>query len=228
MGGSACARKCLCCNELFMPERRNLRRQKFCAKPACRQASKRHSQHRWLARPQNRDYFRGAENVARVRKWRAAHPGYWRRTRGKTSSALQDLCPPQTPPDQPVPQDLSSSALQDLCNAQLPLLVGLMHQLLDSPLQDDILPFARRLIAKGQDLLDQPSLRRWPGNASTVAVHANQTPPSQRPPPADPAELHVPRHGKRGGVYLGVHGGSWREGARKMDATGRVASRGGF
>ena len=27
----------------------------------------------------HRDYFRGAENAKRVRDWRQAHPGYWKR-----------------------------------------------------------------------------------------------------------------------------------------------------
>jgi len=155
MAETALARKCLCCNELFQPERRNLRHQKFCFKPTCRQASKRESQRRWLAQPRNKSYFRGPQNVARVREWRAAHPGYWRRLSKKSSPALQEVCPSQPPPVEPVEpgptQDLSPHALRNLCQAQLPLMLGLMHQLLDSPLQDDILPFARRLIAKGQD-----------------------------------------------------------------------------
>lgn len=170
MAGTALNRKCLCCNELFLPERRNHRHQVFCFKPACRQASKRASQRRWLDHPKNQSYFRGSENVARVREWRAAHPGYWRRSSKKSPPALQEVFSTQLPALQtvepcPLP-DLSTTALQDLCHAQLPLLLGLMHQLLDSPLQEDILPFARRLIAKGQDLLDRPSQRH--GAAQSV------------------------------------------------------------
>lgn len=179
MARTAFARKCLCCNESFLPERRNLRHQKFCSKPTCRQASKRASQRRWVSQPKNQSYFRGPENVARVREWRAAHPGYWRRSSKRSSPALQDVCPPQPPPLQPLDplpiRDSSTHALQDICQAQLPLLLGLMHQLLDSPLQEDILPFARRLIAKGQDLLDRPSQRR--SAAACTPVHEPQTSP---------------------------------------------------
>jgi hypothetical protein len=84
-------RKCLCCGELFLPDRRNAHHQRFCSKAGCRKASRHSSQRRWLAKPENRATFRGPENVARVKAWREAHPGYWRRKRG----ALQDLLPPQ-------------------------------------------------------------------------------------------------------------------------------------
>jgi hypothetical protein len=63
-------RKCLCCREWFQSDARNRRHQRYCAKAACRKASKAASQRRWLAKPQNRDYFHGPEQVARVRPWR--------------------------------------------------------------------------------------------------------------------------------------------------------------
>jgi hypothetical protein len=48
----------------FAPDRRNARRQRHCGAAACRAASKRASQARWLAK--NPDYHRGPEAVARV------------------------------------------------------------------------------------------------------------------------------------------------------------------
>ena len=83
-------RKCLHCRELFRPDPRNLRHQRYCSKLACRQASKAASQRRWLGKAQNRNYFRGAINGQRVRAWRAAHPGYWKRTGPQSGIALQD------------------------------------------------------------------------------------------------------------------------------------------
>jgi len=83
-------RKCLCCGELFRADPRNRRHQRHCGKAACRKASKAASQRRWLAKAENRDYFQGAINVARVQAWRAAHPGYWRRARAGTAPALQE------------------------------------------------------------------------------------------------------------------------------------------
>ncbi len=72
-------KKCKNCKELFHPDSRNVRHQQFCGKSECRQASKRQSQARWHRKPENRDYFRGPAHVERVREWRAAHPGYWKR-----------------------------------------------------------------------------------------------------------------------------------------------------
>jgi hypothetical protein len=76
---------------LYLPDRRNAHHQKYCSKPECRGASRAASRRRWLAKPANRDYHRGGAHVARVRAWREAHPGYWRRK----GVALQDVCPPQ-------------------------------------------------------------------------------------------------------------------------------------
>ena len=69
-------RKCPFCREWFLPQPHNAYHQHYCTQPACRRASKRHSQRRWLRR--NADQNRGPENVLRVRTWREDHPGYWR------------------------------------------------------------------------------------------------------------------------------------------------------
>jgi hypothetical protein len=68
--------KCANCHQLFRADARNAWHQRYCEEPACRSASKAASQRRWLDKPENRDYFRGPEHVARVRAWREAHPGY--------------------------------------------------------------------------------------------------------------------------------------------------------
>jgi len=83
-------RKCLHCGQLFTPDCRNRRHQRYCAEPACRRASKAASQRRWQARPANRDYFRNPLHVQRVQDWRAHHPGYWRRGAAQSDPALQD------------------------------------------------------------------------------------------------------------------------------------------
>ena len=155
--------KCLHCKMLFVPDYRNRGRQKYCSTPECQEASKQASQRQWLGQPDNRDYFRGPENVQRVRDWRQAHPGYWKRQSRKAHGTLQETCSKQVPENEalaskPAPQ-VSRPALQDLCAVQTPLLVGLIAQLTDTVLQEDIVSFTRRLIAKGQDILDQPSRR---------------------------------------------------------------------
>ncbi|MGH8601626.1 MAG: hypothetical protein ACREXR_02245 [Gammaproteobacteria bacterium] len=142
-------RKCQHCGELFQPDRRNLRHQKYCSQPKCRQASKAASQRRWLAKPGNRDYFRGPVNGGRVQAWRAAHPGYWKRSR----RALQEDSPSQaveTPRDSAT---LVSPALQEVFSAQPLVLLGLIANLTGSALQEDIAHTSRRLLRLGQDIL---------------------------------------------------------------------------
>ena len=72
-------RKCRNCGEFFQPDYRNVDRQKYCPKKECKKAGKAASQKRWLAKPKNRDYFKGKENVRRVQLWREDHPGYAKR-----------------------------------------------------------------------------------------------------------------------------------------------------
>ena len=146
-------RKCCHCSQFFVPDARHRARQCFCAAPECRRASKAASQQRWLRRPENRDYFRGPENVQRVRAWRAAHPGYKRRAR-RQPAALQEMINAQPPPAQaPAPPD-DAVALQETWQAQPPLLVGLIAHLTDTTLQEDMAPVMRGLIARGQALLE--------------------------------------------------------------------------
>ena len=155
--------KCLHCRQLFVPDYRNRGRQQYCATPVCRQASKRARQQRWLRKPANRLYFRDAENVQRVQEWRQAHPGYWKRSPRPAARTLQDACPAQPVAVEqvaPVPlQAACPSTLQDVCQVQVPLLVGIISKFTDCTQQDDIVLYVRRLIAKGQDILDQPSSR---------------------------------------------------------------------
>ena len=87
--------KCLHCNEEQRCDPRNRKRQQFCSKPDCRRASKAASQRQWVARAENQNYFRGAENCDRVRQWRLAHPGYWRNKKPTPESTLQDPLIPQ-------------------------------------------------------------------------------------------------------------------------------------
>ncbi len=159
--------KCLHCKMLFVPDYRNRGRQKYCSTPACQQASKRARQARWLSKPENRDHFRGAENVQRVREWRQAHPGYWKRS-PRPVRTLQDACSAQSAAIKELaPVELPGvcrGTLQDVCQVQAPLLVGLISKFTDCTLQDDIVLFVRRLIAKGQDILDQPSSKSAKGN----------------------------------------------------------------
>lgn len=146
-------RKCLGCGALFRADPRNVKHQRYCSAPACRQASKAASQRRWLSQPENQDYFRGAENVARMQRWREQHPGYWRRSGAQEASALQDDSCEQVVEIQGESPFLANDALQDFLSEQPAVLIGLIAHLTDSALQEDIARSTRRLLQLGQDIL---------------------------------------------------------------------------
>lgn len=157
-------RKCLHCQALFQADSRNRSRQKYCSKPLCRQAGKAARQRRWLAKPENQNYFRDSQNAARVRAWQHAHPGYWRNSTRAKSRTLQDSCPTQV--IEPI-EDSTALTLQDALARQGPVLLGLIAHLIDSTLQDDIAATSQRLLQLGQDILggevtDAPQTRVAP------------------------------------------------------------------
>lgn len=145
-------RKCKNCRELFMPDPRNAKKQKYCFKPDCRKASKAAAQERWLAKEENINYFRSSDNVRRVQEWRAQHPDYWRNG-SKAESALQDDSSAKTVEKQTVSDGLTKDALQDLFFVQQPVLVGLIAHLTGDTLQDDIVNTARHMQQLGNDIL---------------------------------------------------------------------------
>jgi hypothetical protein len=106
-------RKCKQCKTLFVPDPRCIKRQRYCSNPDCRKASKAASHQRWLHKPANREYFTGSMHVERVRAWRQAHPGYWRRQGSKPPDALQDDSTPQPQQNQSGSTDSAQDALQD-------------------------------------------------------------------------------------------------------------------
>jgi len=139
-------RKCKCCLKLFRPDPGNRRHQRYCSALRCRRASKIASQARWLARPENHDYFRGPVHLARCQAWRACHPGYWR-------TASKDVPSPQTVDPVGKMGVFARTPLQDLVTAQPAVLIGLIAHLVGTPLQDDLVRTTDRLLRLGQDIL---------------------------------------------------------------------------
>ena len=148
-------RKCQQCKTVFVPDPRCVKRQRYCAPPACRKASKAASQQRWHQKPANRDDCTGPTHVERVRAWRQAHPGYWRRKRSKPPHALQDESTPKPIANQSLSNDFAQGALQDELFRQPTVLVGLISQLSGFAVQDDIVMTTRRLHQLGRDILAQ-------------------------------------------------------------------------
>jgi hypothetical protein len=165
MNRSTRKRKCRHGRGFFVPDYRNVGRQRYCPKLPCKQASKADSHQRWRQKPENHDYFRGPDNVKRVQLWRQRHPGYWRRQTPlapEASDALQETLTPQEVPAQSVSENLALSppdALQDSFFLQPAVFVGLIAQLTGFALQDDIAGVARRLQQLGRDILDRSPQR---------------------------------------------------------------------
>jgi hypothetical protein len=169
---SASSRKCCHCREHFVPSPNNRQRQGYCSKELCRKASKAAAQAKWVNKAENRHYFRGAENVERVRQWRSQHPGYWRKKNAAAGarSALQDLATIEVIAPEAVTVhkealsrggDLESGqlweqqglALQDLASCQVPLLAGVVSLLIGEALQDRFAHFTRELVDRGRRVL---------------------------------------------------------------------------
>jgi hypothetical protein len=149
-------RKCKQCKTSFVPDPRCVKRQHYCSQPECRKASKVASQQRWLDKPANRDYFKDSTHVERVRAWRQAHPGYWRRKSAETPHALQALqedSAPKPSQNQALAASFTPDALQDDLFRQPTVLVGLIAHLTGLALQDDIVSTTRRLQQLGRDIL---------------------------------------------------------------------------
>jgi hypothetical protein len=173
-------RKCKHCQTFFDPNPRSAGRQRYCSKPECRQASKAASQRRWLQKPANRDYFTGPTQVERVRQWRKAHPGYWRRQAARPADVLQDALTPQLLAAQPRDNDWKANALQDTFFMQPAVFVGLIAHLTGLTLQDDIATTARRLQQLGRDILSGSPLPQGGRQDAQTPHFAGQTP--TRPP----------------------------------------------
>lgn len=145
-------RKCKCCGELYMPDARRTSVQKYCGKPECRKASQARSWHQWFMKPENRDYYKGADEVDRVRQWRKKRPGYWKR-RPKTKDALPKIKTAQATDNQPDTTRLVVDALPKMMMSQPALVVGLIASLTGSALPKDIEETSRRFVLLGQDIL---------------------------------------------------------------------------
>jgi hypothetical protein len=165
-------RKCKHCKDFFTPDSKNAYHQKYCSKPDCRKACKAESQRRWLHKPENRNYFTGSGNVLRVREWRKAHPGYWRRKTSCNQNALQEVLCENPKQKQAVNSNLTKLALQDFMMIQPTVLIGLISQLTGFALQDHIASAISRMQQLGNDILYQPNNVNGGQHAKTTRLSA--------------------------------------------------------
>ena len=150
-------RKCLHCQIFFKPDPRSKGRQTFCSLSDCQHASKKASQKKWLQKPQNKNYFRGPENVQRVQLWRDKNPGYSKKPPSApgTPKPLQETLIAQETENKEETAVLKQDPLQDLLMAQPSVLIGLIAHLTGSTLQDDIVRTGQKLRELGEDFLSQ-------------------------------------------------------------------------
>ena len=138
---------------MFIPEYRSAGRQRYCARPKCRKVSRRESQRRWLLKAGNAAYHSGGTPADRVKAWRAAHPGYWRRRSATAENAvrskteLSSLLAPFALQDPCV-------ALQDSWNPQVTALVGLIAWVRGTALQNVIADDLRDIMFAGRAILN--------------------------------------------------------------------------
>jgi hypothetical protein len=189
MNSKPVCRKCRHCRKFFFPDYRHSLTQLYCSAPDCRRACKAVQQRRWLRKGKNRDYFRGADHVERVRKWRQSHVGYWK----KKTPISQEA---QTPPTQTVnPKHescnvpaVTARTLQDFCLVQDPDFIGLLSMITGSTLQEEIEVTARRVLLQGHNILGLV-----PPGSSQAKTRLNaydpQTNPPARPVAADPHQF---------------------------------------
>ena len=177
-------KKCRHCRRLFVLDPRNINKQIYCRKPACKKASKIAGHKKWLNKSENKDYFKGREHVERVREWRKKNPGYWKRS--KSQIALQDHSIVQDTENTGDNDQKNAIALQDLLLAQPPVIIGLISNFIGSPLQDDIASTLLAMQQSGQDILclqsqtkGETSDCKKPGNEYTY--------------PTDPQKLQLDR-----------------------------------
>jgi hypothetical protein len=136
-------RRCKNCLDLYKPDFRHLKQQKFCEKPECKAASKKYSQEKWLGKAKNWNYFSGSEHVIRVQQWREQNPGYWKRKKSKKipalfDHALQDTLLTKTSDGKGFQLSLMQDALQDMLSSKTLVIIGLASHLNKNALQDII------------------------------------------------------------------------------------------
>lgn len=144
--------KCSSCKSLYRPDPRAKFRQRYCSSPACRKASRTASQRKWLRKAENRDYFRGADQVARVQRYWRSHRRPARKKRGPPE-ALQEKRSAQVTGDKRVDSCLNPAVLQEQFLMQPAVFLGVISSLTGSALQEEIAQNVRRFHTRGQMIL---------------------------------------------------------------------------
>ncbi len=166
-------RRCKNCKELYKPDPRHLKKQKFCRKPACKAASKKYSQQKWLNKPKNRDYFSGQVNITRVQEWRRHNHEYWKRGNplkkpSLIEDALQEMKTGKTFAGKGSSIDLIQIPLQDLISAKNLVFIDFNTNLSKSALQDIIDATDQEAVKLTPDILKELTKKKRCQHGQTI------------------------------------------------------------
>jgi hypothetical protein len=145
---SAGERKCPHCEGFFVPDARNRKRQRHCAKEPCRRASKAASQRRWVSQP-------GERGLLPWRRQRSAGAGLaggafrlLEKAPEERSRGLTRGLPGATRSERAGSDTGRRSGLTRRLAAATPLVTGLIAHLAGVTLQEDIATMTGRLLAR--------------------------------------------------------------------------------
>ena len=127
-------RKCQHCKEFYLPDRRDLHHQRYCAEPACRRQSKAESQRRW-AQNRTTKTTSADRKIASVSKSGETQSRVLAKKNPTPREPLQDLCTTQVAQDEEVKGIEISDALQDVLVMQPAVMVGLISMMTGSALK---------------------------------------------------------------------------------------------
>ena len=144
-------RKCQHCKEFYLPDRRNLHHQRYCAEAACRNRAKRKVS---AAGCKNRrtKTTSAARKIASVSKSGENAIPVLAQKEPSTPRTVTRSLHDSVAQDEEVKRIEISDALQDVLVMQPAVMVGLISMMTGSALQEDIAATTRRC-CKGQDIL---------------------------------------------------------------------------
>ena len=185
-------KKCLCCQHFFKPTAQSKGRQNYCSHPQCKKASKKASQEKWLAKPENRDYFKSTTHVQQVQQCQKDSPDY---SKGYTRSdpkptqhnqtSLQDSLMAQLTDKKEKNNDLTQDTLQETLISQVLVLMEVMTHLDTNALQalQEMIDFIRQkednfsntfltkfrqFIGNAYEHIEFTQSQQMPGNSASI------------------------------------------------------------
>jgi len=149
-------RSCSICHNKFIVNKFSSSRQLICLSKECRKIAKKQRQADWLAR--NPDYFKGPENVERVREWRLKKAKQIANLKIPLETKISSESKSSPKAKSCNKLNLENDVLQDLAfSTQGIILIGFMSFTTGAVLQDEVLNLCAACFIRGQQLLGHPA-----------------------------------------------------------------------